>query len=147
IKSKSHQICIDAHSQETSRADDESVLQFRRRVYALASQMGLSMTALLLAPGRLHPFVNLLLPVFGLMCSVALARTPPPSSDHTAALPSFEHVKSQLKGTDAADTIARQVPVSTYLQTYITRIWDARKYNGPFTPGEQKLMGDYAKAA
>jgi len=99
------------------------------------------------APGRLHRYVNLLLPVLGLICGIALAQAPPASGDYTAALPSVEKVKAQLKGTDATDTIARQVAVFTYLQTYIARIRDARKYNGPFTPGEQKLMGDYALAA
>jgi hypothetical protein len=96
------------------------------------------------APGRLHPYVNLLLPV--LICGVAFAQAPPASGDYTAALPSVEKVKAQLKGTDATDTVARQVAVFTYLQTYITRIRDARKYGGPFTPGEEKLMRDYALA-
>lgn len=96
---------------------------------------------------ELHPRLILLLPVLVLICGAALAQAPPASSDYTAALPSVEKVKAQLKGTDATDTIARQVAVFTYLQTYITRIRDARKYNGPFTPGEQKLMGDYALAA
>jgi hypothetical protein len=82
-----------------------------------------------------------------LSCCAALAQAPPASSDYTAALPSVEKVEAQLKGHDATDTVARQVAVFTYLQTYITRIRDARKYNGPFTPGEQKLMGDYARAA
>jgi hypothetical protein len=82
-----------------------------------------------------------------MVCGVVLAQAPPASGDYTAALPSVEKVKAQLKGTDATDTVARQVAVFTYLQTYITRIRDARKYNGPFTPGETKLMGDYARAA
>src|SRR5437764_77051 len=97
------------------------------------------------APGRLHPCVNLLLPV--LICAVAFAQAPPASGDYTAALPSVEKVKAQLKGTDATDTVARQVAVFTYLQTYISRIKDARNYGGPFTPGEQNLMRDYALAA
>ena len=81
-----------------------------------------------------------------LICEVALAQAPPTSGDYTAALPSVEKVKAQLKGTDATDTVARQVAVFTYLQTYITRIRDARKYGGPFTAGEEKLMRDYALA-
>jgi hypothetical protein len=97
-----------------------------------------------ITPRRLHPCINLLLPV--LICEVALAQAPPASGDYTAALPSVEKVKAQLKGTDATDTVARQVAVFTYLQTYITRIRDARKYGGPFTPGEEKLMRDYALA-
>ncbi len=94
----------------------------------------------------LRSCVNLLVLVLGMICGVALAQAPPASGDYTAAMPSVEKVKAQLKGTDATDTIARQVAVFTYLQTYITRIRDARKYNGPFTPGEQKLMRDYALA-
>ena len=89
----------------------------------------------------------MLLPLLWLICGAALAQAPPASGDYTAALPSVEKVKAQLKGTDATDTIARQVAVFTYLQTYITRIRDARKYGGPFTPGEEKLMRDYALAA
>jgi hypothetical protein len=77
------------------------------------------------SPRRLHPCINLLLPV--LICEVALAQAPPASGDYTAALPSVEKVKAQLKGTDATDTVARQVAVFTYLQTYITRIRDGRK--------------------
>src|SRR4030081_687536 len=97
-----------------------------------------------ITPRRLHPCVNLLLSV--LICEVALAQAPPASGDYTAALPSVEKVKAQLKSTDATDTVARQVSVFTYLQTYITRIRDARKYGGPFTPSEEKLMRDYALA-
>jgi hypothetical protein len=97
--------------------------------------------------GQLRPNINVLPPVFVLVCVAALAQGPPPSGDYTAALPSVEKVKTQLKGTDPTDTIARQVAVFTYLQTYITRIRDARKYNGPFTPGEEKMMGEYARAA
>ena len=97
-------------------------------------------------PKRLHFSVDIFLLVFAMICGVALAQAPPASGDYTAALPSVEKVKAQLKGTDPTDTIARQVAVFTYLQTYITRIRDARKYNGPFTPGEEKLMRDYALA-
>ena len=95
----------------------------------------------------LRPFINLLLPVFAMICGVALAQAPPASGDYTAALPSVEKVKAQLKGTDATDSLARQVAVFTYLQTYISRIKDTRKYGGPFTPGEEKLRGEYARAA
>jgi hypothetical protein len=79
-----------------------------------------------------------------LLCiaSAALAQT-----DYTKDLPSVERVKAELKGTDPTDTVARQVAVFTYLQTYIQRIRDAREYNGPYTPGEQKLLGDYSVAA
>src|SRR6201996_2802026 len=81
------------------------------------------------------------------LAAVAIAQAPPASGDYTASLPSVEKVKSQLKGTDPTDTVARQVAVFTYLQTYISRIKDNRKYGGPFTSGEQKLMGDYSLAA
>src|SRR5215472_8559089 len=66
-------------------------------------------------PGQLHSGVNLLLPV--LLCGAALAQAPPVSDDYTAALPSVEKVKAQLKGTDPTDTFARQVAVFTYLPT------------------------------
>jgi|GEM_PF-1955833 len=67
-------------------------------------------------------------------------------SDYTAALPSVEKVKAQLKGSDATDTIARQVAVFTYLQTYIQRIKETRDYRGPYSAGEQKLLRDYSLA-
>ncbi len=76
-----------------------------------------------------------------------LAQAPRASGDYTAALPSVEEVKAKLKGADPTDTVARQVAVFTYLQTYVSRIKDARNYGGPFTPAEQKLMGDYSLAA
>jgi len=97
-------------------------------------------------PGRQHRCVILLLPVLWLICGAAVAQVPPASGDYTAAMPSVEKVKAQLKGTDPTDTLARQLAVFSYLQTYISRIKDARKYGGPFTPGEQKLLGDYARA-
>src|SRR6185312_10372585 len=99
------------------------------------------------ASGRPRRTTNVLLALFALIASLAFAQSPQVSGDYTAALPSVEKVKAQLQGTDATDTIARQVAVFTYLQTYITRIRDARKYNGPFTPGELQLMKDYALAA
>jgi hypothetical protein len=77
----------------------------------------------------------------------ARAQSQPGSADYTAALPSIEKVKAQLKGTDPIDTVARQVAVFTYLQTYITRIVYARHYGGPFTPNEEKLIRDYYQAA
>jgi hypothetical protein len=82
------------------------------------------------------------------------AQTPrqaPPAStaagDYTRDLPSVERVKSELKGTDANDSIARQVAVLTYLQTYIQRIKANRDYRGPYTPGEEKLLREYGLAA
>ena len=69
------------------------------------------------------------------------------AGDYTAALPSIEKVKTQLKGTDPIDTVARQVAVFTYLQTYMSRIVAARSYGSPFTPTEQKLYNEYSVAA
>lgn len=85
--------------------------------------------------------------VFASLQAPLIAQATQSSGDYTAALPSVEKVKAQLKVADPIDTVARQVAVFTYLQTYITRIVYARHYGGPFTPGEQKLMGDYAQAA
>src|ERR1700750_2754295 len=76
--------------------------------------------------------------------SCAVAQTA--GSDYTAALPSVEKVKAQLKGSDATDTIARQVAVFTYLQTYIQRIKETRDHLGRSSAGEQKLLRDYSLA-
>lgn len=81
-----------------------------------------------------------------MLCAAGEAQTPASSSDYTTALPSVERVESQLQGTDPTDTAARQVAVFEYLQVYIRRIKETRDYRGPFSPGEQKLMADYAKA-
>jgi len=87
--------------------------------------------------------------VRGLFCAgfLLIAWAALAQGDYTQDLPSVERVKTEVKGTDPNDTVARQVAILTYLQTYITRIRDARKYNGPFTPAEQKLLGDYSLAA
>ncbi len=68
------------------------------------------------------------------------------SGDYTKDLPSVQRVESEIKGTDPNDSLARQVAVFQYLQIYIQRIKEARDYRGAFTPGERKLMGDYAEA-
>ena len=81
------------------------------------------------------------------MAMPACAQAPRAGGDYTASLPSVEKVKAQLKGDDPIDTVARQVAVFTYLQTYISRIVAARSYNGPFTPSEQKLYNEYSVAA
>lgn len=85
-----------------------------------------------------------LLAQLGFATAPALAQAS--GSDYTAALPSVDKVKTQLKGSDPTDTIARQVAVFTYLQTYISRIKDTRNYGGPYTPGEEKLVRDYSLA-
>lgn len=82
---------------------------------------------------------------FCLFCTIALAQTTP-AGDYTSALPSVQRVESEMKGTDATDTAARQVAVFEYLQTYIQRIKEARDYRGSYSPGELKLRTDYAKA-
>jgi hypothetical protein len=69
------------------------------------------------------------------------------SSDYTNDLPSVERVKAEIKGSDATDTLARQVAVFTYLQAYIDRIKLNRDYRGNYTPGEQKMRGAYSLAA
>ncbi len=75
------------------------------------------------------------------------ARAPAASSDYTNDLPSVERVKAEIKGSDPMDTLARQVAVFTYLQSYIDRIKYNRTVRGDFTPGEQKMMGAYRTAA
>jgi hypothetical protein len=68
------------------------------------------------------------------------------AGDYTNDLPSVEKVKTQMQGKDATDTAARQVAVFEYLQTYIQRIKLNRDYRGPYSPGETKLLTDYARA-
>ena len=68
------------------------------------------------------------------------------SADYTNDLPSVEKVKAQIKGPDPTDTLARQVAVFEYLQTYIQRIKLTRDYRGPYTAGETRLLTDYARA-
>jgi len=90
----------------------------------------------------------------GLMCSPSggaaqpkAATSQPASSDYTNDLPSVERVKAEIKGSDATDTLARQVAVFTYLVSYVDRIKYNRTVRGEFTPGEQKMMGAYRLAA
>lgn len=70
----------------------------------------------------------------------------PAGSDYTAAMPSVAKIKAQIQGTDPIDTLARQAAVLEYLPVYIDRIRVTRGYTAPFTPGEQKLLTDYAAA-
>jgi hypothetical protein len=69
------------------------------------------------------------------------------SSDYTNDLPSVERVKAEIKGSDPTDTLARQVAIFTYLQTYINRIKSERSQRGSFTPGESKMWNAYRNAA
>jgi hypothetical protein len=69
------------------------------------------------------------------------------SADYTNDLPSVERVKAEIKGSDPTDTLARQVAIFTYLQTYIDRIKSNRSQRGTFTPGESKMWNAYRNAA
>ena len=55
-----------------------------------------------------------------------LAQVPTASSDYTAALPSVEKVKTQLRGDNPTDTLARHVAVFTYLHPNArgSLVWD-----------------------
>ena len=92
----------------------------------------------------------------GLMCTTqggpagtasSTAKAQTASADYNNDLPSVERVKAEVKGSDATDTLARQVAVFTYLVSYIDRIKYNRTVRGDFTPGEQKMMGAYRLAA
>ncbi|HEY5404789.1 MAG TPA: hypothetical protein VIK24_18085 [Pyrinomonadaceae bacterium] len=82
-----------------------------------------------------------------LLCSSILVLAQATSSDYTNDLPSVERVKAEIKGSDPTDTLARQVAVFTYLQTYIDRIKSNRSQRGSFTPGESKMWNAYRNAA
>ena len=84
--------------------------------------------------------------VLSLCWASVFGQAAPASGDYTTALPSVQRVETAIQGTDPTDTAARQVAVLEYLQVYIQRIKSARDYRGPYSPGEQKLMADYAKA-
>ena len=80
-----------------------------------------------------------------LACSNVLAQTA--GSDYTTDLPSVDRVKAEIKGSDPTDTLARQVAVFTYLQTYIDRIKYNRTVRGDYTPGETRARAAYSLAA
>jgi hypothetical protein len=69
------------------------------------------------------------------------------SPDYTTDLPSIARVETEINGKDPTDTLARQVAVFTYLQTYIDRTKYARTVRGPYTAGEQKMRAAYSGAA
>lgn len=75
----------------------------------------------------------------------AFAQTP--GSDYTTDLPSIARVETEIKGKDPTDTLARQVAVFTYLETYIDRTKYARTVRGPYTAGEVKMRAAYSGAA
>jgi hypothetical protein len=70
-----------------------------------------------------------------------------PSADYTNDLPSVERVKAEIKGSDSTDTLARQVAVFTYLQSYVDRIKYNRTVRGNYTPGEARVLAAYRLAA
>jgi hypothetical protein len=89
-----------------------------------------------------HPSLILLTALLGLACGSALAQATNP--DYTNDLPSVERVKAEIKGSDPTDTLARQVAVFTYLQSYIERIKYNRTVTGPYTPGEARARAAYS---
>jgi len=70
----------------------------------------------------------------------------PFSPSYLNGMPSVEFVKSQIRGKDATDTLARQVAVFNELPTVITRfqLADRKRYDA--TPDEQKVTGLYQLA-
>src|SRR5260370_36206036 len=96
------------------------------------------------APFSFHRILVLCAALLCLTCSV-LAQTASP--DYTSDLPSVERVKAEIKGSDPTDTLARQVAVFTYLQSYVERIKYNRTVDGPYTPGEQRVRAAYSLAA
>ncbi len=88
-------------------------------------------------------------------CKVQAATAPQPASAPTgplnpaylAGFPDVERVKHDIHGTDGTDTVAHQMAVLDFLQTYIRRMQMApgRPY-GSVTPDEQRLMSTYAAA-
>src|SRR5258705_5446693 len=110
--------------------------------------MSLSTTVYLpIKPERLRKISVLLAALLCLLCSSILVLAQATSSDYTNDLPSVERVKNEIKGSDPTDTLARQVAVFTYLQSYIDRIKTNRNVPGTFTPRETKLWDAYRKAA
>src|SRR5258708_1139771 len=82
-----------------------------------------------------------------LLCGSIVVLAQAAGSDYTQDLPSVERVKAEIKGSDPTDTLARQVAVFTYLQTYIERIKYNRTVRGEYTPGEARARAAYSLAA
>jgi hypothetical protein len=82
-----------------------------------------------------------------LLCIACPALVAQTNLNYTNDYPSVDRVKAEIKGSDPTDTLARQVAIFTYLYTEIDRIKLNRDYRGPYTPGEQSLMGAYRLAA
>src|SRR5437868_12460886 len=76
------------------------------------------------------PSIIILAAILCLPASIVLAQAA--SADYTNDLPSVERVKAEIKGSDATDTLARQVAIFTYLPAYIARINYNRPVRGDF---------------
>src|SRR5712692_564366 len=92
------------------------------------------------APFSLHPRIVLfvLAALLCLACSDVLAQATNPA--YVADMPSVDRVKAEIKGSDATDTLARQVAVFTYMSAYIQRIKYNRSVRSPYTPEEVRVM-------
>jgi hypothetical protein len=66
---------------------------------------------------------------------------------YLADMPSVDRVKNEIKGTDPADTQARQVAVFTELGEYVKRMKSSRSMRSPYTPDEQTVMNAYSVAS
>ena len=66
---------------------------------------------------------------------------------YLADMPSVDRVKNEIKGSDATDTMARQVAVFTNLGEYIKRIKTNRSMRTPYTADEQNMMNAYSVAS
>src|SRR4051812_39078056 len=68
---------------------------------------------------------------------------------YLAGAPPVERIKSEIKGSNATDTMARQVAVFTYMPLILERMAEGtpgRRY-GVRTPDEMKLITAYSLAA
>jgi len=66
---------------------------------------------------------------------------------YVAQMPSVDRVKSMIQGKDETESQARQIAVFSHLSQIVDRIRMHRGYSAPFTPGEQKIKGEYDVAA
>lgn len=93
---------------------------------------------------RVSQVLHFLLMLFAaFLCLAATAF----SQGNLSDMPSAERVKAEIKGSDATDTLARQVAVFNVLVQYVNRIKTSRSVRGPFTPEEQKFFDAYRLAA
>lgn len=66
---------------------------------------------------------------------------------YLADMPSVDRVKSEIKGSDPTDTLARQVAVFTSLGQFVNRIKSTRSIRAPYTLDEQNVMNAYQMAS